>query len=80
MCNAAAAAALQGNVSPEMQGRVSSMLVVAYVGTFPLGGLALGFLSDALSLKASLLIAGFACVAVALFVVFFVSVPGEEKV
>ena len=77
--NAVAAAALQGNASPEMQGRVSSMLVVAYLGVFPLGGLLLGYLSDALSLKTSLLLAGFACVAVALSVVFFVSVPGERE-
>jgi MFS family permease len=77
--NAVAAAALQANASPEMQGRVSSMLVVAYIGIFPLGGLLLGFLSDALSLKTALLIGGFACVAVALCIVFFVSVPGEKQ-
>ena len=77
--NAVAAAALQGNASPEMQGRVSSMLVVAYLGVFPLGGLLLGYLSDALSLKTSLLLAGFACVVVALCIVFFVSVPGERE-
>jgi MFS family permease len=68
-------AALQGNTAPEMQGRISSMLVVAYMGVFPLGGLLLGYLSDAFSLQASLEIAGFACVAVALYTVFFVSVP-----
>jgi MFS family permease len=77
--NAVAAAALQGNASPEMQGRVSSMLVVAYIGIFPLGGLLLGYLSDALSLRTSLLFAGFACVAVALCIVFFVSIPGEKE-
>ena len=77
--NAVAGAALQGNASPEMQGRVSSMLVVAYIGIFPLGGLLLGYLSDALSLRTSLLFAGFACVVVALLVVFFVSVPGERE-
>jgi MFS family permease len=77
--NAAATAALQGNSSPEMQGRVSSMLVVAYVGIFPLGGLLLGYLSDVLSLKTSLLFAGCACVVVALCIVFFVSVPGQKE-
>lgn len=77
ICNSGAGAALQGNVSHEMQGRVSSMWVVAYVGFFPLGGLVLGFLSDALSLKTSLLLTGFACIVIALFVVFFVSVPGD---
>jgi MFS family permease len=77
--NAVASAALQGNASPEMQGRVSSMLVVAYLGFFPLGGLLLGYLSDALSLKTSLLLAGFACVAVAISIVIFVSVPEERE-
>ncbi|MHB8896515.1 MAG: MFS transporter [Candidatus Geothermincolia bacterium] len=77
--NASAGAALQGNVSPEMQGRVSSMWVVAYIGIFPLGGLLLGYLSDALALRTSLLLAGFACVLVTLFVVFSVSVPGEKE-
>ena len=78
ICNAGAGAALQGNVSPEMQGRISSMWVVAYVGVFPLGGLVLGILSDAFSTHTSLLLAGLACIVVALFVVFFVSVPGEK--
>ena len=73
----AVGAALQGNCSPEMEGRIASMMVVAYVGVFPLGGLLLGYLSDALSLQTSLLIGGLACVAVALFTVFFVSVPEQ---
>lgn len=75
----AVGAALQGNSIPEMQGRISSMMVVAYMGVFPLGGLLLGYLSDALSLKSSLLFAGFACVAVALCTVFFVSVPEAKE-
>jgi MFS family permease len=77
LCNAAAGAALQGNVTPEMQGRVSSLWVVAYVGTFPVGGLLLGYLSDALSLKTSLVIAALACAAVAAFAFLFVVIPGD---
>jgi len=77
LCNAAAIAALQRNTIPEMQGRISSMGVVSYVGVFPIGGLVLGILSDVVSLRFSLFFAGCACVAVALFVVFFVSVPGD---
>jgi MFS family permease len=73
----AVGAALQGNCSPEMEGRIASMMVVAYVGIFPLGGLLLGYLSDALSLRTSLLIGGLASVAVALFTVLFVSVPEQ---
>ncbi len=46
----AVGAALQGNCTREMEGRIASMMVVAYVGVFPLGGLLLGYLSDALSL------------------------------
>jgi len=38
----------------------------------------LGFLSDALSVQTALLLAGLACILVALFVVFFVSLPGEK--
>ena len=77
ICNTGAGAALQGNVDPEMQGRVSSMWVVSYIGVFPLGGLALGVLSDAFSVQTSLLLAGLACILVALFIVLFVSIPGE---
>lgn len=77
--NAAAGAALQGNVSREMEGRVSSMWVVAYIGIFPLGGLLLGYLADVLSLKTALLIAGFACVLVALSIGLFVSIPASEE-
>jgi MFS family permease len=73
----AVGAALQGNCSPEMEGRIASMMVVAYVGIFPLGGLLLGYLSDTLSLSTSLLIGGLASAAVALFTVFFVSVPED---
>jgi MFS family permease len=75
--NSAAVAALQSGSSGEMLGRVSSMSVVAYIGVFPLGGLALGYLSDAISLRASLLIAGIACVAVSVCILFFVPVGGQ---
>lgn len=78
--NSAAVAALQRGASAEMQGRVTSMSVVAYVGIFPLGGLLLGFLADSLSVRNSLLIGGLACVAVALFVLFVVYIPGEKAV
>lgn len=78
LCNATAGAALQGNVTPEMQGRVSSMWTVAFVGIFPVGGLVLGVLSDAFSPEAALLTAGLACFAVALAVMTWVSVPDES--
>jgi len=75
LCNAAAGTALQGNVTPEMQGRVSSMWTVAFVGSFPIGGLLLGVLSDAFSPEAALLVAGLACLAVGIAVTRWVSVP-----
>ncbi len=77
--NSAAGAALQGGASAEMQGRVTSMSVVAFIGVYSLGGLFLGYLSDAFSLEVSLLVGGAASAAVALFVLFFVSVPGETR-
>jgi MFS family permease len=76
--NSSAAAAVQRSASQEMMGRVSSMLVVAYIGVFPVGGLLLGYLADVFSIRASLLLAGFACVAVSLCIPFLVSVPEES--
>ncbi|MBU1670007.1 MAG: hypothetical protein KKF41_12240 [Actinobacteria bacterium] len=52
--------------------------VSAYLGVFPLGGMLLGGLSDALSVKTSLLVAGLGCGALALFVLLVISVPGED--
>lgn len=73
--NAAASAAVQRNVAPELEGRLSSMLVVAYIGVFPIGGWLLGFVSDTSSPEMALTLTGLACGLVALFALLFVRVP-----
>lgn len=76
--NSAAVAAVQEHVEPDLEGRVSSMLVVAFIGMFPVGGWLLGFVSDALSPEKALMLTGLACGLVALFALLFVAVPAEE--
>lgn len=79
LTNSAAAAAVQQRVAPALEGRVSSMLVVAYIGVFPVGGWLLGFVSDALSPEKALILTGLACGLVALFALLFVTVPAEAQ-
>ncbi len=54
---------------------MSSMLVVAFLGVFPIGGWLLGFVSDTSSPEMALALTGLACGLVALFALLFVTVP-----
>lgn len=58
---------LQLNSSPSMRGRVMSLWVVAFLGSTPLGGPLIGFLSEHLSPRAGLATGGLAAIAAGLF-------------
>jgi MFS family permease len=53
---------LQARVEREMRGRMMSLYILVFQGIFPIGGLALGLASDALSVRTALLIGAMACI------------------
>lgn len=58
---------LQLNSDPRMRGRVMSLWVVAFLGSTPLGGPVIGYLSEHISPRAGLLTGGTAAIAAGLF-------------
>lgn len=68
---------LMNHARPDMQGRVSSMWVVMFLGVYPVGGLLLGILCDYLGAHAALLIGGIGCGLVTL-ALFLVPIAREE--
>lgn len=59
-------AILQVNAAPEMRGRILALQSIVFLGTTPIGGPLLGWLSDATSPRAAILLGGLAsCVAAA---------------
>jgi MFS family permease len=68
---------LMNHARPDMQGRVSSMWVVMFLGVYPVGGLLLGILCDYMGAHAALLIGGIGCGLVTL-ALFLVPIAREE--
>ena len=62
---AAVSSGLQLDSAPEMRGRVMALYSIVFVGTTPIGGPLAGWLSGAVSPRASLLLAGVAGIVVA---------------
>lgn len=58
---------LQLNSSPEMRGRVMSLWVVAFLGSTPIGGPIIGYISERTSPRAGLMVGGLAAVFAASF-------------
>ncbi len=77
MFNSAASTVLQSRSTHDMTGRVMSLMAIMFLGVFPLGGLALGFLADVFSVRTALLIGGTACAAMALVLLVFPSFSRE---
>jgi MFS family permease len=71
MFNSVATAVLQARSRHDMEGRVMSLMIMVYLGIFPVGGLALGWLSDLVGVGHALLAGGLACLAMAAILVLF---------
>ncbi len=65
--SAQANSTLQLSSAPEMRGRVMSLWTVAFMGTTPIGGPIIGWVSDAVSPQAGLAIGGVAAICAAAF-------------
>ncbi|MCU1367150.1 MAG: putative transporter [Ilumatobacteraceae bacterium] len=61
---------LQQHTPNEMQGRIMSLFVLGMIGTTPVGGLLTGWVTDAVSPRASLALGGIAPIGCALWVVW----------
>jgi predicted MFS family arabinose efflux permease len=84
--NSPALAVLQARSRHDMVGRVMSVMTMAFLGVFPLGGLALALLSDLIGVERALMVGGLACLGMAAVLVFipafsreFVIEPGEKQ-
>ena len=58
---------LQLNSAPEMRGRVMSLWVVAFLGSTPIGGPIIGYISEHVSPRAGLVTGGLAAIAAGMF-------------
>lgn len=67
---------LQARSEHDMRGRMVSIYTLMYLGTFPLGGMVLGWLADWRSTPFALALGGFACAAAA---VVLVAVPSLTR-
>jgi MFS family permease len=70
---------LQLAAAPEMRGRVMALYSVVFLGSTPIGGPLSGWLGEAVSPRASLLLAGFAGVAVAIAAGRALLAPAEAE-
>ena len=58
---------LQMESSPEMRGRVMALWAVAFLGSTPIGGPIIGWVSQVLSPRYGLVVGGFACIAAGVY-------------
>ena len=77
MFNSVAMAVLQARSEHDMVGRLMSVMTMAFLGIFPIGGLALGLLSDLIGVAHALLISGLACLLTAAVLTAFPSFSRE---
>jgi MFS family permease len=69
--NSVATAILQARSRHDMVGRVMSLMIMVYLGVFPVGGIALGWLSDQVGVGHALLTGGLVCLAMASVLTLF---------
>lgn len=63
---------LQLNAAPEMRGRVMSFWSIAFLGTTPIGGPIVGYISDAFGSRIGLLVGGLSCFLAVVFGLFII--------
>lgn len=68
--SAGANGSLVKHARPDMQGRMSSLWVVTFLGVYPVGGLLLGIMTDYWSAHVALLVGGIGCAMVAMILLF----------
>ncbi len=79
MLSSAINAVLQGDSEREMRGRASSIYMMMLVGTYPVGGMFMGWLSDMRSAPFAVLLGGSVCLATGLLLWTFPGLLMKER-
>ena len=74
MMSATTNTVLQSRVERSMRGRIMSFYILVFQGMLPLGGFAIGFLSDRTSAPFAVLVAGIICVCLGLVTIVVPSI------
>jgi len=77
MMSATVNTVLQSRVEREMRGRIMSFYIMVFQGVLPVGGLAMGFLSDRTSLPFTVFIGGITCACLGAVIILVPSILRE---